>query len=101
MKMYKKQMPEAASNNGDPRKNPLIKCKGRIMDNWSSNNDEQMHRSMAGAGDNQFNDEKEKAMKTKTMVQPFNFSSFNSGRGISQKAQAPQTNNNNSSDGSS
>ena len=28
MKIYKKQMPQAAANTGNPRKNPLIKCKG-------------------------------------------------------------------------
>ena len=28
MKIYKKQMPQTAASTGNPRKNPLIKCKG-------------------------------------------------------------------------
>jgi len=47
MKIYKKQMPQTAANTGNPRKNPLIKCKGRIMDNWTSK-DNLGYRSMDG-----------------------------------------------------
>ncbi len=104
MKIYKKQMPQAAANLGNPRKNPLIKCKGRIMDNWTSKDDLGYRSMAAGVGApnsvQQFNNEREKALKTKTLQQPLTYSSFSSGREIGKNAQ-PNTNKAGFSEGSS
>jgi hypothetical protein len=74
------------------------------MDNWTSK-DDLGHRSMAGEmgapkSVQQFMLEREKALKTKTLVQPLIYSSLTSGREIAHAVNAG-TNNAGSSEGSS
>jgi hypothetical protein len=74
MKMYKKQMHQADACAGNPRKNPLIKSKGRIMQNWEPGEELQHHnyRSINVFRDavpyENLDEDRRRSIKTKTMI---------------------------------
>ena len=81
-------MPQLTGNN-NLRKNPLLKSKGRIRDDWGSLNvdlGELPHRSMIGGEfrmpySNLINDgDYQDKAKTKSILDNINYSSFNSGQ---------------------
>ncbi|TNV87330.1 hypothetical protein FGO68_gene2233 [Halteria grandinella] len=88
LKLYKPQMPQLTGHN-NIKKNPLLKSKGRIRDDWGSLNvdlGDFPHRSMIGGEfrmpySNLINDgDYQDKAKTKSILDNINYSSFNSGQ---------------------